>query len=201
MIEYPLDASGPKNSFCKTVIIINSIFTGMLLVFLNFHLNINSSKIGLIPDFLGYYYILKGLTELDGLSGHFSVAAPYTRGMIAFSSLCYAMDLFGISSLIVVGIPLIFVLGVTSSIISLVISYNIILGIKDIEIFRGQALNSRRLHSAWKLMAFFSLLPYALLFFPPLDTISTIIGFIIAIHYLYTFNTTKLLFNEQNLVL
>ena len=36
----------------------------MIFVFLDFDLNIGNSKIGLIPDFIGYIYMYKGAAEL-----------------------------------------------------------------------------------------------------------------------------------------
>ena len=39
----------------------SSIFTGMLLVFLDFNINLGRSKIGLLPDFIGYIVMAGGL--------------------------------------------------------------------------------------------------------------------------------------------
>ena len=173
-----------------------SIFIGMLLVFLNFNLDINAMRIGLIPTFLGYIFMLKGLSELTEYSGQFSRVMPHTKVMIAYSAICYALDLFGISSSL--GAPVSFVLGLVSTIVSLFISYGIIMGIKDIETTRVQNLNSEQLYTTWKLLATFSLIVYLLYLIPTLAIVCIIIGFIIGVYYLYIFSKTKNLFYDAN---
>ena len=171
-----------------------SIFTGMLLVFLNFNLDIGAMRIGFIPTFLGYISMVRGLSELAGLSSQFSRVMPFSKGMIAYSAICYAMDLLGISSLL--GVPVSFTLGLITTIVSLFISHGIILGIRDIETTRAQNLNSEQLYSTWKLLAVFSLITYMLFLVPVLAVVSIIVSFIIGIYYLFVFNKTKNLFYD-----
>jgi len=171
----------------------NNIFIGMLLIFLNFNITIGSSLIGLIPTFLGYIFIVRGLSELTGLSNWFSKILPYVKYMVLYSGLCYAMDLFGISAMI--GAPVSFVLGLISIIVSFFISYNIIMGIKNIETTRMQNLNSRQLYNTWKLLVVTSLT--ACIFYFIETTVSAIfivLGFAMAVYYLYIFSKTKKLF-------
>lgn len=173
-------------------ITIKNIFVGMLLVFLNFNLDIGSIRIGLIPTFLGYIFMLRGLSELEGFSEHFRKVSLYVKGMAVYSGICYAMDLFGVSSLI--GEPISFVLGLLSTAFSLFISYKIIMGVRDIEAARAQDLNSGQLYSTWKLLAAFSLITYGLYLVPALMIVCIIISFVVGIYYLYVFNKTKNLF-------
>ena len=173
-----------------------SIFTGMLLVFLNFNLDFNATRIGLIPTFLGYIFMVRGLSELAGFSSQFSKVTPYSKGMIAYSATCYAMDLFGISSML--GEVLSFALALTTTIVSLFISHGIILGIREVETTRVQNLNSDQLYSTWKLLVFFSLISYVLFLIPVLAIVSIIISFIIGVYYLFVFNKTKNLFQDNN---
>ena len=172
-----------------------SIFTGMLLVFLNFNLDINAARIGLIPTFLGYIFIARGLSELAGFSSQFSKVMPYSKGMIAYSAVCYAMDLFGISSML--GESISFALGLITTIVSLFISHGIILGIRDIETTRVQNLNSEQLYSTWKLLAVFSLISYMLFLIPVLAIVGIIVSFIIGVYYLFVFSKTKNLFYDE----
>ena len=172
-----------------------NIFRGMLLVFFNFNLDIDSMRIGLIPTFIGYIFIANGLSELTGFSSYFSKIAPYVKGMTVYAGICYVMDLLGISSAL--GMPISFVLGLISTIMSLLISYSIVMGIKDIEVMRGQNLNSERLYSTWKLLAIFSLIVFLLYIIPVLAFICMIVGFFISVYYLYVFHETKTLFYEN----
>lgn len=169
----------------------------MLLVFLNFNLDIGSVRIGLIPTFLGYMIMARGLNELTHFSGRFAAAAPFVKGMTVYSVIIYAMDLFGISSLLGDWIAL--ALGLVSTVMSLYISYNIIMGVMDIENSRAADLCGARLLSAWKLLAVFSVLSLVLYAFPALFVISVIVSLIASIMYLVVFNRSKNQFYEQNL--
>lgn len=55
----------------------SNIFIGALFVFLNFTININGIKIGLIPDFIGYIIMVKGLAELENESPYFLKAKGF----------------------------------------------------------------------------------------------------------------------------
>lgn len=176
--------------------IMNNIFIGMLLVFLNFNLDIGPSRIGLIPNFLGYVFMLKGITELSTLSKRFLKVEPLTKAIAIYSGICYAMDTFGITSML--GELLAFILGLLTTIFSLIISHGIVMGILDIELTKAQNLNANNLYSTWRLLAGFSLVTFLLYFIPLLAVISIIAGFIVGIYYLFVFNQTKKLFYEQN---
>lgn len=174
-----------------------NIFIGMILVFLNFNIDLGSSRIGLIPTFLGYVYMVKGLAELEEFSDRFSKVMPYTKVMIAYSVIIYLVELSGLW--LVIARPISLLLGLVSTIVSLVISHGIIMGIKDIEAARVQNLNSERLYFTWKLLAVFSLIVYPFSIIPALQILSIAIGFIIAVYYLSIFNKTKNLFYEGQL--
>ena len=172
------------------------IFTGMLLVFLDFNLDFGASRLGLLPDFLGYIFMLRGLRELDGFSPQFGRITLYVRGMAVYWAVCYALDLFGLSSAL--GVIFTFVLGLVSTLFSLYISYTIIRGIIEIEEGRLQDLSAAKLLSVWKIWAVLALLTYALLFLPGLAMAAILGSFIAGIYYLYVFNQTKNLFYRYN---
>jgi len=106
------------------------------------------------------------------------------------------MDLLGIS--FIIGMPIDFVLGLISTVVSLFISHGIIMGIRDIEIAKVQNLNAGQLYSTWKLLAIVSLAVYLLYIIPVLAVICMIAGFMIAVYYLSIFNKTKNLYYGEN---
>lgn len=169
-----------------------NIFIGMLLVFLDFSIDIGSSSISLIPTFLGYIFIVKGLSELKVFSSRFSKVMPATKGMVVYSAIVYAMNLFGITPML--GEFISFLLGLITTLVSLFISHGIVIGIKDIETTKSQNLNADQLYSTWILLAIISFITFPLLLLPILAIVSAIVGFIIGIYFLYAFNKTKKLF-------
>lgn len=168
-----------------------SIFIGMLLIFLDFNININASTIGLIPDFIGFIFMVKGLDELSGKAASFARARPFAVVMGVFSGLLYALDLFGVFvRLGWLGI----LLGLAGAVISLYITYTIIEGVRELEEAYKADLNSRRLTSAWKVMAIFQIIMVFTLMLPLLSLICALVSLIASIVFLVAFNNSKKLY-------
>ena len=166
----------------------------MLFIFLDINLDLGSTRIELIPDFLGYIFIIQGLAELIGESERFAKARPYAIGMCVYTALLFLMDLFGVSYDLGEAI---LILGLVSTIISLVISYHIVMGVKDIEFSSGRQLNANELMSKWKLLAIVSILIYILYFMPVFNVIAILTGLVVGIVYLVAFNRTKKLYYDE----
>ncbi|NLL72864.1 MAG: hypothetical protein GX237_04990 [Clostridiales bacterium] len=165
-----------------------NIFIGFLLIFFNFSIDTDGSKIGLIPDFIGYISILRGAAEMVDKSDFFSNIKPYVTGMLIYSSVLYVFDLFGFT----LSYPMFgYILGFISTAISLFISYNIVMGINYIERTYSCFLNGIRLMSMWKLLAFVNIIAYLLMIIPLLALLTIIAVFIINIFFLIEFNTSK----------
>jgi hypothetical protein len=95
---------------------------------LDFNLTLENSQIGLIPDFIGYIVMINGIAEMAGESPLFLKVKPFAAGMelyrILFSWICLESHVVGALSLI---------LAVASLIITLYISYHIVMGVKEME--------------------------------------------------------------------
>ncbi len=167
-----------------------NIFIGFIFIFLDFNLKLGNSKIGLIPDFVGYMIMLNGLEEMARESKFFIKVRPYVTGMAVYSSLIYIVDFFGAS--VSLGL-LSFSLAFTSTIISLYISYNIVMGVLDIEEQYNTHLAGPSLKTRWQYLAIFSVSSF-ILQISPLAIICIIISIIVAIYFLVAFNNSKNLF-------
>lgn len=173
-----------------------NIFIGFILIFLDFDLNLGSSKIGLIPDFAGYIIMISGLEEMARESALFIKVKPYVTGMAVYTGVLYLLDLVGISTSL--GI-LSYVLALTSIAVSLYISYNIVMGVIDIEGKYNTFLNGSRLKSTWKLLAITNVLIFILFLIPIVAVICIILSFIVTICFLVDFNKSKNLYYNSNL--
>lgn len=169
-----------------------NLFVGLLFVFLDFNLDFGLTRVGLIPDFIGYIMIMIGLNELIFLSPRFKKAHPFAIGMVVYSSVLYVADFFGvwvqfggISGWLGLG------LGLVSVAVSLYISYCIVKGVHDLEIEEGRDLNGERLFSTWKLLAIFSAISYVIIIIPVLGIISIVASLVVGIIFLVAFNKTK----------
>ncbi len=169
----------------------SNIFIGFIFIFFNFTLNLGGAKIGLIPDFIGYIMISRGLLELNQESPMFMKVKPYATGMAVYTGVLYALDLLGITAL---GGGLGILLGIIALIISLYITYMIIMGILEMEKVYNTNLNGNTLKGIWTLRAVFSVLIYTSFFFPIGVAIFAVLSFIIAIYFLVIFNQSKNLY-------
>lgn len=175
-----------------------NIFIGMILIFLNFNVSIGNSTINLFPNFVGYLFMLKGLRELADFSPRFTNIVPMVKVMVAYSVIVFVMYLFGITT----GLAhfIVFIVGIISTVVSLYISYCIIMGAKDIETAKEQNLESVRLYKLWIVMAVASIFSFFgfLVFAVPLFAIVMIIGFIVNVIYIFAFYKTQKLFYIYN---
>ena len=169
----------------------SKLFIGLLFVFLDFTINIGTSKIGLIPDFIGYLFLLNGVGELSEQSNSFYKIKPAIAFMVFYSIILYAMDFIGLS--VSLGM-FTYLLGIISTALSLYILHGIVSGIMDIEAASQRDLNSKTLYSIWKVLAVVSILAYFLLLVPGINIIVIIMGFIVHICFLVYFNHSKNLY-------
>jgi len=174
----------------------NKIFAGMMFIFINFHINIGAARVGLIPDFIGYIFMMQGLIQLQGFSPRFAKIKPFVLIMIIYSVITYVLDLIGV--LYSVGPLFGGILGGVYMGVSLYISYNIVMAVKEIEKAEGNDLNSENLFRAWRLLAVFLVLSTVILLAPMLGIFAIVLAFVFAINYLVKFYRTKNLFNEMH---
>lgn len=172
-----------------------NIFSGFILIFLDFNLNLGNSTIGLIPDFIGYFVMIGGLDQMVGESTIFTKVRPFVVGMAVYTGILYFLDLFGISMSLGV---LTYVLALTSMAISLYISYNIVMGVIDMEGKYNRPLNGDSLKSTWTLMAVLNVLTFVSLLIPLIAIISIIASLIVAIFFLLAFNNSKNLYYDTD---
>lgn len=170
-----------------------NIFIGFMLIFLDFNLNLGNSQIGLIPDFAGYIVMINGLREMADESPLFMKVKPYATGMAVYTAAVYAMDLFGISSSLG---AFSYILAITSTIISLYISYYIVMGVIEMEGKYNTLMNGASLKSTWTVLAVFNILSFVSLVIPVLAVVFIIVAFIVAIVFLVSFHTAKRLYYE-----
>ena len=125
----------------------NRLFWGAIFAFLNFDLNFGDMTVGLLPGFVGWHLIWKGLTELRDQSVHFEKVRTAAIVLIVYSAVTYILALlpfpmdFGWVSVL---------LWVLASALSLYVMYGMIRGIQDLEVRWGTKLNGASMLQIWK---------------------------------------------------
>ena len=172
-----------------------NLFFGMLFVFLDFNLELGEVTIGLIPNFVGYILLVRGLEELYGESTLFQKALPISKGMVVFSVVMYVINLM------VLNVQLRFagwLLGLALTITNLLISRWIVSGVQEMERKKHVDLGGAYLDMIWKALAAVVLVAYAISWIPLIGGMCAIASFVIAICYLAAFHHTKQRYLESN---
>lgn len=171
-----------------------NIFWGMLFTFLEININLEKVTIGLLPDFVGFILMIKGLEELALESPLFEKARPWALGMAVYTGVLYAMNFLAMS---VHFRFLSWVMHLAALVANLIISRWILRGILEIEANRQLDLQGRQLEQLWKPMAIVRLVAAAFSWFPLVGWICALAAVVMGLCYLVAFHKTKNLYLEQ----
>jgi hypothetical protein len=136
------------------------IFIGLLFALLDFDIDLGSSKIGLIPDFIGYIIIIAGLREMSYENSFFAKSIPWSVGMVVYSAFCYIGNLFGIWTNEYITI----ILSIIGTVILFYLLHLIIKGIIEIQNRCEISLYGDNLRQMWIYALAFQILSYITLF-------------------------------------
>ena len=127
----------------------NRLFWGLLLCLLDSEITVGTAVIGLLPDFLGFFLVMKGMQELSAENRFFDRGRHLAFGMILLSAICYGADLMNPASQTAVWLWGLELIGV---IILLILIRMIITGILWLEHDNGLQLRGSLLKTLWKIL-------------------------------------------------
>ncbi len=162
----------------------NSLFVGLLFLFLNFSLKMGTIQIGLLPDFLGYLLLLHGLRRMAGEGARFAHLPPLVLRFAIYTALVYLLELGGLSARLGVLDRL---LQVACTVMRLYVSYELMQGMADLERRDGCDYAASGLRLAWTALAVSNMLNYLLLFNSVLGTLCALFALAAGIAYLIAF--------------
>lgn len=169
-----------------------NLFIAFLLIFLDFNLTINSAYvIGLIPDFVGFIFMIKGLKELAGESPRFSKLRPFAIGMTVYACIVYVLNALAVGT---TSTLLSFALSFAETAVSLYISYNIVMGVHDMEIRHSACFNYNNLKTYWTVMAIFQAVAYVGFFIPAFSIVCILVSCAFSIVFLVQFHRSRKLY-------
>ena len=163
-----------------------NIFLGFLFEMLDFNLDIGASTIGLIPDFIGFWLLNKGMSELSTESDIFSRKSGLALILMACSLVIYVIDLLGLS-LGLLG-PII---GIAMTIAKLYLEYQVLMGMFELEEYNHTHLGADDCKTKWIFVMVMNLLNIVLIWIPFINIVCLIIAFIMGIVFLVSVNTFK----------
>ena len=176
------------------------IFWGFMLLFLDFNINIDACSIGLIPDFIGYILLLKGIDELSQETDYFARYRGLAIAKIVYSVITYVLDLMGVSGEFQSNEQwmLVALINGVGLVMHIMLSRGIVYGIVELERKYNTNINAASLSSIWLADMWMSVISYilGLVLFEASELIVFVMiaAFVIHIIFLVQLNKSKNLY-------
>lgn len=165
------------------------LFWGLLFVALDYDVTVGSLTIGLIPDFLGFWLLMKGMETLADESKCFDRGRHWAFGMVLLSVVLYVKSFLNLSSGSKVGF---WVLGLVGFCVGLFVLHQMVAGIRQMERRRGWVLQGEKLKTMWLFYAVMGLIGYLLNWVPLVKTFALLASAVTAVCLLVAmFGTVK----------
>ena len=163
-----------------------NFFIGFLFMFLNFNITVSNHVIGLLPLFVGYIFIGRGIKEFEGKVPAFDKIKNFSKIMIAVGVVIYVMDFLAIN----IG-AVYFLVSVVVLAANVYASFNITEGILYLEETKDINIFGKDVRRMWKFMIIANCASTVTVFIPVLNIIATIAVLVITILFLIAMNKTK----------
>lgn len=170
------------------------LFIGMVLVFLDVNIGLGEHTFDVLPDFVGFFLMMRNLEVLSSQSRWFRKARPVALAMAVYAAVLYAVDALAVT---VHGRFVSFCLGILALIASLLIGYWIVSGVRELERKANRNLEGEKLHSFWLYMAVIQTITYACAWIPLVGTMGMIAALVMNICFLVAFYRTMDLYEGK----
>lgn len=135
------------------------LMLGFVFIFLDFNLNLNEVSINLLPSFVGYILLYMGLGEMMKEVPRYGKIRIFCSVMVAVDFITWICNLLGLATMLedvlvsVAGAEALYLLiTLAMTVVSYYISYQIVMGIADIEKKNEYSLGAGRLEKVWLIM-------------------------------------------------
>ncbi len=178
----------------------SKIFIGLIFILFDFRLFLFILNFNIFPDFIGYIILLLGILELKKRSKHYKNIIPITIFMIFISSIISIIN-FLMIKLNLVAYEFI---NIITTGIFMYLSYEIILGIKDMEKADDNNYKATNLYKIWQVLLIVLYVGYLCLFIPGfsenmfITIIISITNIIMLLIFVIAFYITKNIYNSYH---
>ena len=170
------------------------LFIGMTLVLLDVNFSVQGHSFDVLPDFIGYYLMLRELEQLAAHSNYFRKAYPWAKGMAIFSLVIYVVNALAVT---IRDQFWSFCLGFAAQAIGLLIGYWIVSGVRELERKRRWRLDGEKLFHLWLYMAVVTVITYASSWIPLVGTVGVIASLVMSICFLVAFYRTMKVYEAK----
>ncbi len=136
---------------------------GMLFILVNFAPEIGSLSINLLPEFVGYIFILSVSDKLAKKSDYFKGLSGLLFAMIVYKVVDYIVMMFALDKGIIATV--FFWIGIIMTVISLIIQFRVYCGIDEIAYDDDVRVNTSKIFLFFKIQVVFTILSYVNTFY------------------------------------
>lgn len=162
----------------------NTIFLGLVLVLLDVDVTIGTATIELLPDFLGFFLILKGMTSLAGENKFFNLGRHMAFGLAIAYFVLFVAALMNPGT---VGKVIFWCAGLAALIGQLALMKKIVAGVRQMELDLGRDLKGERIQAMWLILVVLSILRHLLSWVPIVGGVCGIAELLVGILFLAAF--------------
>lgn len=166
----------------------NRLFWGLLFCLLDYELTVGTAVFEILPDFVGFFLLMKGMEELAGENSAFDKGRHWAFGMVIVSVILWIADLMDLSGMDAVGF---WALGLAGAIVELVVLRKIVTGVGLLERENQWELGGGNLKSMWTILAVMLPLCHLLDWVPLIGTVCGAARWITGICFLGAFWGTR----------
>lgn len=163
-----------------------NFFIGFIFIFLNFNITVSNHVISLLPGFVGYIFIKRGIAEFEGKVPAFEKIRTFTKVMIAVYLAVFVMDFLALN----IG-SVYFLVSVVLLAGNVYTSFNITEGVLYLEETKAVDLHGKELRRMWKYCVIAIAAATVTVFIPLLNIIATLASIVCIILFLIALNQTK----------
>ena len=160
-----------------------NFFIALVFIFLNFNITVSNHAVGLIPTFVGYIFIKRGVAEFEGKVPHFEKLKLFCKIMIAVGIVVYIMDFLALN----IG-AMYFIVSIIMLAAAVYTSFNVVEGVLYLEETKQVDLLGAQTRRMWKVLVIGAVAATVTVFIPFLNIIATLANLVCTILFLVAFS-------------
>ena len=172
----------------------NRLFWGLFFVVLDFEATLGSATFGLLPDFIGYFLMMKGMEELAEESECFDAGRHWAFALVLLNAILYMADLLDLEAMQRVWIWCLGLAGYGAGVFAL---YQTVAGIRQMEARRGWDLQGEKLKVMWLIQTVMGTVCYLLSWVPLVGTFAAVAAAVTAVCLLAAMYGTKKRYGKE----
>ena len=174
------------------MILVKKIFWGLIFTLFALRFNLGLGNIDFLPDFIGFYLLLKGFKEIHPLNASIFKVFSHMKIAFAFTVFSFAFSIFGIFSMMGPIVAAFFELIGIGLLVYIV--YGLIDDFRKTEKESGAELGTKKLEQLWNINVCCMVIAAISGMIPNLPVISPLlffVSFVVSAVFMFEFNKTK----------